>query len=67
MDDYPELETTIANLKQEQNSDSVITNVIKWLETDSAPTANIYSTGEEQKNLKHFRRLFTEDGTLYRK
>ena len=55
IDDYPELETTTTNLKQEQNSDSVITKVIKWLETDSAPTANIYSTGEEQKYLKQFR------------
>ena len=54
VDDYPDLETTIANLKQQQNSDWVITKVIKWLETDSAPTANIYSTGEEQKYLKQF-------------
>ena len=67
MNDYPELETTIANLKKEQNSEPLITKVIKWLRTDSAPTASIYSTGEEQKYLKQFRRLFAGSGILYRR
>ena len=67
MDDYPELETTITNLKKEQNSEQVITKVSKWLETNSKPSANIYSTGEEQKYLKHFRRIFIENGILYRR
>ena len=66
MDDYPELKTTITNLKKEQNSDSVIANVLKWMETESAPTTNIYSIGE-QKYLKQLRRLNTENGTLYRR
>ena len=67
MDDYPEMKTTIANLKNKRNSDSVITKVTEWLETDSAPTANICSIGEKQKYLKQIRRIFREDGTLYRK
>ena len=53
MDDYPELETTIANLKKEQDSDPVITTLINGLETESAPTAKIYST-VEQKYLRQF-------------
>ena len=67
MDDYPQLETTITNLKKEQNSDRVMTKVTKWLETNSTPSANIYSTGKEQKYLKQFRRLFIENGLLYRR
>ena len=55
LDDYPDLGRTIADLKNKQNSNLVITKVIEWLKTDSAPTANIYSTGEEQKYLKEFR------------
>ena len=66
MDDYPELETTIANLKKEQDADPVITKLINELETESALTAKIYSTGE-QKYLKQFWRLFTESGILYRR
>ena len=66
MDDYRELETTMANLKRGQDSDPVITKVTKWLETDSAPTTNVYSTGE-QKYLKQLRRSFTENGMLYRR
>ena len=41
MHDYPELETTITNLKKEQNSDQVITKVSKWWEINSTPSANI--------------------------
>ena len=66
MSDYPDLETTKANLKEEQNSDPLITKVTNWLETSSAPTANIYPT-EEQKYLKQLRRLFTENGILNRR
>ena len=62
MDDYPELETTITNLKKEQNSDSVIAKVLKWMETESAPTTTIYSI--EQKYLKQLRRLYREWNTL---
>ena len=61
MDDYPDLETTIANLKDKQNSDSMITEVIKCLDLDSEPTADTYSTEEQ------FRPPFTGDGTLYRR
>ena len=64
MDVYPELEATKANLKKEQKSDPVMAKVMKWMETDSAPTANFYFTGE-QKHLKQLRRLFTENGKLY--
>ena len=67
MEDYPELETTIANLTKEQNSKPAIRKVIKLLETESAPTKNICSTEEEQKYLKQFRRLFTECGILYKR
>ena len=35
MDDYPEFETTIANVKEEQNSEPVIAKVINWLQTES--------------------------------
>ena len=51
---------------KEQNSDQVITKVSKWLKTNSTPSANIYSTGE-QKYLKQFRQLFLENGILYRR
>ena len=67
MDHYPEMDTTITNLKKEQNSDSAIAKVLKWMETQSAPTTNIYSIGVEQKHLKQLRRLYTENGTLYRR
>ena len=67
MDDYPEFETTIANVKEEQNSEPVIAKVIKWLETESVPTANIYSNTEEQKYLQQLRQFFTENGILYRR
>ena len=59
MDDYPELETTITNLKKEQNSDRVIKKLSKWLETNSTPSANIYSTEEQVSQ--------TVSTTIYRK
>ena len=62
MDNYPELGTTIADLKNEQNSDPVT----KWLHTDSTPMANLYSTGNEQKYLKQLRRLCIGNRILYR-
>ena len=55
----------MANMKKEQNSEPVIAKVIKWMETESAPTENIYST-EEHKYLKQLWRIFTENGILYR-
>ena len=64
MDDYPVSEKTIANLKKEKIFDPVTAKVVKWMETESAPTANIYFT-EEQKYLRQLRSLFTENGIFY--
>ena len=66
MDNYPQLEATIANLKKRQNSDAVFKKVTKWRETISTPRANMYSTGDEQRYLKQLRRLCIENRILYR-
>ena len=64
MDDYLDLETTLINLKKEQNSDPLVAKVTKWSETGYAPTANFYSTGDEQKYLKQLRHFFPKYGNL---
>ena len=61
------METTLANLEREQNSDPVIKKVIKWSKTNLAPTANICSVGEEQKYLKQLRRSVTENAIVYKR
>ena len=66
IDAYPELETTMTNLKRERNSDSVIAKVLKWMETQSAPTSNIYFSGVERKYFMQLRRLYKKNGTFYR-
>ena len=66
MDQYPDVETTVGNLEEEQDSDPAIT-MIHWLETDSAPTLNIYFTGVEQKYLKQLGRSFLENGMICRR
>ena len=60
MDNYPELETSIANLKNEQLSDQLITKVMKWMKLQDTTTTNQYSTGDEQKYLRQLPRLFIE-------
>ena len=66
MDAYPELETTIAKIEVEQEKDTMLTKVEKWISDGTAPNSNICFRGDEQKYLKQLPRLAIDDGILKR-
>ena len=67
MDNYPELETTMAQLQNEQQKDTLLTKVKKWKTDGNIPDNSIYSTGDEQKYIKQLPRLIIDNGILKRK
>ena len=67
MDTYPEIETTMAKLQNEQQSDQLLTTVKKWITDGNIPTNNIYSTRDEQKYIKQLPRLLIDSGILKRR
>ena len=66
MDTYPELETTMAQLQNEQQKDTLLTTVKNWKTDGNIPDNNIYSTGDEQKYIKQLPRLIIDNGILKR-
>ena len=57
MDTYPELETAMAQLQSEQQTDILPTEVKNWKTVGIIPDKNIYLTGDEQKYIKQLPRL----------
>ena len=66
MDNYPELETSVATLEREQQNDALLSKVTTWLTEGTEPPHNIYSSGEEQKYRKQLPRLIIDNGILKR-
>ena len=54
------------NLRYEQQKDQNIVTVLQWLATDP-PSSTHYSNSELMKYFKHFDRLESHNGILYRK
>ena len=66
MDNFPELETSVAILEREQQNDALLSKVTTWLTEGTEPLHNIYSSGEEQKYRKQLPRLTIDNGILKR-
>ena len=66
MDNYPEIERTMAQLQSEQLNDVFLSKVKNWKTDGLTHDKNIHSTGDEQKNFKQLPRLLIDNGILKR-
>ena len=67
MDTYPEIETTMAQLQEEQQKDILLAQVKNWKTVGIMPDKNIYLTADEQISLKQLPRLLIDIGRLRRR
>ena len=52
MDTYPKLETTMAQLQNEQHNDILLSKLKNWKTDGIIPDNYLYSTGDEHKHIK---------------